>query len=149
MSPLCRAVRACAYSCRHSETTQAAVTNRNTARPGSAANPVQVAHPVTAVTASIPRKTGLTLRSLRLVAVVMGLPGRYFPAVGLPDGTGRTGKTSRGGAGVPWKAGRPGLRQPFRRAGPARSGPRRRTARPNPVTGPDIYGDNGPRALPH
>jgi len=35
-----------------------------------------VAHPVTAMTATIPRKTGLILRSLcRAVAVVMGLPG--------------------------------------------------------------------------
>src|SRR3954465_4534120 len=77
MSPLCRAVRACAYSCRHRDTTQAAVTNRNTATPGCSANPVQVAQPVTAVTARTPRKTGLTLRSLRLVvAVVIRLPGR-------------------------------------------------------------------------
>ena len=75
MSPLCRAVRACAYSCRHSETIHAAVTNRNTATPGCSANPVQVAHPVTAVTATIPTNTGLIRRSLwRVVAVVMGLP---------------------------------------------------------------------------
>src|SRR4051812_28953553 len=111
MSPLCRAVRACAYSCRHSETTQAAVTNRNTARPGCAANPVQVAQPVTAVTAIIPRKTGLTLRSLRLVvAVVMGLPGRYLSR----GGTARRyrahgGNVSRwcGGSVEGWGAGAP------------------------------------------
>ncbi|WP_323178079.1 DUF6578 domain-containing protein [Streptomyces sp. NBC_00847] len=55
-------------------------------------------------------KTGLIRRSLRLVvAVVMGLPGRCVRAVGLPDGTGRTGKTSRGGPGVPWKGGDMGL----------------------------------------
>src|SRR4051794_10466337 len=73
MSPLCRAVRACAYSCRHRETIQAAVTNRNTATPGCSANPVQVAQPVTAVTARIRTKTGLIRRSLgRVVVAVMG-----------------------------------------------------------------------------
>src|SRR5882757_9647612 len=71
MSPLCRAVRAWAYSCRQSETIHAAVTNRNTAGPGLSANPVQVAQPVTAVTATIPMKTGLILRSLRREAVVV------------------------------------------------------------------------------
>src|SRR3954447_19981567 len=86
MSPLCRAVRACAYSCRHRETTQAAVTNRNTATPGCAANPVQVAQPVTAVTATIPTKTGLILRSLRRdAAVVMEwAPGVGYECAGRP-----------------------------------------------------------------
>src|SRR3954447_2119338 len=73
MSPLCSAVRACAYSCRHRETIQAAVTNRKTATPGFSANPVQVAQPVTAVTARIPTNTGLIRRSLgRVVVAVMG-----------------------------------------------------------------------------
>src|SRR3954462_15200809 len=113
MSPLCSAVQACAYSCRHSETIQAAVTNRNTAMPGRFANPVQVAHPVTAVTARMPRNTGLILRSpWRVVVVLLNLPGlaagprpvgtrppdgRRDAARGLPDRTGRTRKTSRVG----------------------------------------------------
>lgn len=95
MSPLCRAVRAWAYSCRQSETIQAAVTNRNTATPGCSANPVQVAQPVTAVTARMPRKTGLTRRSpRRVVAVVMELLGSRTHG-GMPDRTGPGGKTSR------------------------------------------------------
>lgn len=90
MSPLCRAVRACAYSCRQSETIHAAVTNRNTATPGCSAKPVQVAQPVTAMTATIPRKTGLIRRSLcRVVAVVMGSGSLGFVQTGVPDRTGR------------------------------------------------------------
>lgn len=41
--------------------------------PGFSEKPVQVAQPVTAVTARIPRKTGLIRRSLgRVVVAVMG-----------------------------------------------------------------------------
>ncbi|BBC37013.1 hypothetical protein SGFS_083070 [Streptomyces graminofaciens] len=47
--------------------------------PGTSENPVQVAHPVTAMTATIPTKTGLILRSLRRdAAVVMGLLGLWL-----------------------------------------------------------------------
>src|SRR5690242_14043071 len=103
MSPLCRAVRACAYSCRHRETIQAAVTNRNTAMPGCAAYPVQVAQPVTAVTARIPTNTGLTRRSpRRVVAVVIG--GLLCGGDGAEcDRTGRAhaGETSRTRRPVP------------------------------------------------
>lgn len=71
------------------DTIQAPVTNRKTAMSVRSPNPVQVAQPVTAVTATIPMKTGLIRRSLwRVVAVVMGLPGLDLRAVGRPDGTG-------------------------------------------------------------
>src|SRR6188472_4312442 len=84
LSPLCNAERACAYSCRQSETTQAAVTKRKTAMPSGL--PVDVsahtAQPETAMTATIPRKTGEIRRSpARVVAVDMGGTPRSSPAV--------------------------------------------------------------------
>src|SRR6266702_4089301 len=119
VSPLCRALRACAYSCRHSETTQPETTNRNTGKPWLAANPRHTAQPETTMTAVMPRKTGLFLRSSpcwtrRIGVTLMGrLRGRHRaagePAEGVTgppdhvirdgDSTGSARKTHGGRAG--------------------------------------------------
>ena len=64
-------MRACAYSCRHSDTTQPETTKRKTAKPGLAESSVHTAHADTTMIATRPRKTGLIRRSRRLMAVVM------------------------------------------------------------------------------
>ncbi|GGW73972.1 hypothetical protein GCM10010350_68350 [Streptomyces galilaeus] len=64
---------------------------------------------MTAVTASIPRKTGLIRRSLwrERAVVISGCSWGAVsePGVRLPDRTGRKGKTSRGRSSVPGNAG--------------------------------------------
>ncbi len=82
-------MRACAYSCRHSETIQPETTKRKTEKPVPDPMPFHTAHPDTAMIAASARKTGLTCRSRRTVAVVMSrtlAPGPWRAARPVPVG---------------------------------------------------------------